>query len=60
MYHTAFKKDPMDRRNGLRYRYVVLEKGGSQDEMEMLEEFLGRKPDATAFSIDLGLSGRTR
>lgn len=50
----------MDRRNGLRYRYVVLEKGGSQDEMEMLEEFLGRKPDATAFSIDLGLSGRTR
>lgn len=33
MFYTAFKAKPMDLEAGRRYRYKVLEKGGSQDEM---------------------------
>lgn len=52
---TVFAKDPMNPKEGRRYRYMVLEKGGSQDEMKMLEDFLGRKPSSEAFYQELGL-----
>lgn len=52
---TAFQDDPMDSALGKRYRHQVLEKGGSQDELETLTEFLGRAPTAAAFEADLGL-----
>jgi metallopeptidase MepB len=57
MFYSVFKKDPMDGKEGRRYRHVVLEKGGSQDEMLTLEEFLGRKPSTEAFYREMGLSG---
>ncbi|RMX88424.1 hypothetical protein D0868_14822 [Hortaea werneckii] len=44
MFYSVFKKDPMNGKEGRRYRHTVLEKGGSQDEMETLKEFLGREP----------------
>ncbi|EME79322.1 uncharacterized protein MYCFIDRAFT_57655 [Pseudocercospora fijiensis CIRAD86] len=56
MFHTVFKKDPMNKKEGRRYRHTVLEKGGSQDEMLTLEQFLGRKPSTEAFYKELGLS----
>ncbi|KAK1992171.1 metallopeptidase MepB [Colletotrichum falcatum] len=56
MFHTVFKVDPMDPEQGRRYRYAILEKGGSQDEMQTLREFLGREPKSDAFYIELGLS----
>ncbi|GAM37137.1 Prd1 homolog [Talaromyces pinophilus] len=56
MFYTIFKKDPMDPEQGRRYRRMVLEKGGSQDEMKSLTEFLGREPKTEAFYKDLGLS----
>ncbi|PFH56179.1 hypothetical protein XA68_16922 [Ophiocordyceps unilateralis] len=56
MYHSVFEKDPMNGDEGRRYRRTVLEKGGSMDEMEMLEEFLGRKPNSEAFYKQLGLA----
>ncbi|ETN47226.1 uncharacterized protein HMPREF1541_01418 [Cyphellophora europaea CBS 101466] len=56
MFYSVFKKDPMDPKEGRRYRYTVLEKGGSQDEMETLKNFLGREPDTKAFYDDLGLN----
>ena len=34
---------------------MVLEKGGSQDEMKTLEDFLGRAPSTEAFYKELGL-----
>ena len=37
-------------------RIAVLEKGGSQDEMLTLEQFLGRKPSTEAFYKELGLA----
>ena len=56
MFHTVFAKNPMDGTEGRRYRHTVLEKGGSQDEMKTLEEFLGRKPSTEAFYRELGLA----
>lgn len=55
MFYTAFKTDPMSSREGRRYRHTVLERGGSQDEMKTLIEFLGREPDTNAFYRELGL-----
>ena len=34
----------MDGKVGREYRHKVLERGGSKDELEVLEEYLGRKP----------------
>ncbi|KAM7197285.1 hypothetical protein V8F33_005713 [Rhypophila sp. PSN 637] len=56
MFYSKFKHNPMDKVEGRRYRHTVLEKGGSQDEMLTLEQFLGRKPNSEAFYKDLGLS----
>jgi metallopeptidase MepB len=56
MFHSFFKKNPMDKEQGRRYRKTVLEKGGSRDEMEFLTEFLGRPPNSEAFYKELGLS----
>ncbi|KAL3428485.1 metallopeptidase [Phlyctema vagabunda] len=58
MFYTVFKKDPMNPVEGRRYRHMVLEKGGSQDEMKTLEDFLGRKPNPDAFYKELGLEGK--
>lgn len=46
----------MDKEQGRRYRRTVLEKGGSQDEMEFLTEFLGREPSTEPFYRELGLA----
>ncbi len=56
MYYSVFKKDPMNKKEGRRYRHMVLEKGGSQDEMKTLEDFLGRKPNPEAFYKELGIA----
>jgi metallopeptidase MepB len=52
----VFERDPMDGKEGRRYRYAVLEKGGSQDEMVTVEGFLGREMKSDAFYQELGLS----
>lgn len=56
MFYSVFKADPMNPKEGRRYRYTVLEKGGSQDEMKTLVEFLGREPKTDAFYEELGLA----
>lgn len=55
MFYSVFKKNPMDGKEGRRYRHTVLERGGSQDEMKTLEDFLGRKPSTEAFYKELGV-----
>merc|ERR1711977_328002 len=55
MFYSVFKQDPMSKKEGRRYRHMVLEKGGSQEEMKTLEDFLGRKPSTEAFYRELGL-----
>lgn len=56
MFYTVFKANPMNGKEGRRYRHTVLERGGSQDEMQTLEDFLGRKPNTEAFYKELGLA----
>ena len=41
---------------GRRFRRMVLAKGGIQDEMEMMKEYLGRDPSMEAFCHELGIS----
>ncbi|CAI4214917.1 unnamed protein product [Parascedosporium putredinis] len=55
MFYSVFEKDPMAGKEGRRYRHTVLERGGSQDEMKTLEQFLGRKPSPEAFYKELGI-----
>lgn len=45
----------MNGKEGRRYRHTVLERGGSQEEMKTLEDFLGRKPSTEAFYKELGI-----
>ncbi|KAI9799401.1 MAG: hypothetical protein M1833_004101 [Piccolia ochrophora] len=56
MFYSVFKKNPMSGTEGRRYRHTVLERGGSREEMDILEEFLGRKPSTEAFYEELGLT----
>jgi metallopeptidase MepB len=56
MFYSVFKQNPMDGKEGRRYRHTVLEKGGSQEEMLTLEQFLGRKPSSEAFYKELGIT----
>ena len=53
MWYSVFAKDPMNRKEGRRYRYTVLEKGGSVEEMHLLKNFLGREPNPDAFYREL-------
>jgi metallopeptidase MepB len=46
----------MNAEEGGRYRHAVLGKGGSQDEMKTLTDFLGREPQTEAFYESLGLA----
>ncbi|KAH7319894.1 hypothetical protein B0I35DRAFT_478197 [Stachybotrys elegans] len=55
MFYSFFKENPMDGEQGRRYRRVVLQRGGSIDEMEFLKEFLGREPSTEQFYKELGL-----
>lgn len=55
MFYSVFRKNLFDGAEGRRYRHQVLAKGGSQDEMLALEQFLGRRPSSDAFYKDLGL-----
>lgn len=46
---TYFANDPYDKEAWAKYRREILEYGGSHsDELEMLTEFLGRRPNMNA------------
>ncbi|KAG9252681.1 peptidase family M3 [Emericellopsis atlantica] len=46
IYQNTFIQDPRSQTSWERYRRGILEYGGSRDEMEMLEEFLGHHPSS--------------
>ncbi|MEM9803488.1 MAG: M3 family metallopeptidase [Planctomycetota bacterium] len=52
---SRFADDPMNADTARAYRRVVLEPGGTRDALEIVREFLGREPNATAFLAHLGL-----
>ncbi|CZR65451.1 related to metallopeptidase MepB [Phialocephala subalpina] len=56
LFTEMFEEDPMSKSVGMRYRETVLQRGGSRNGMELMEQFLGRKPNAGARYRELGLS----
>ncbi|KID86489.1 Peptidase M3A/M3B [Metarhizium guizhouense ARSEF 977] len=55
MWNTCFRDDPMNPETGLRYRQMVLDKGGSVDEANMVAAFLGREPNSDAYLEEIGV-----
>lgn len=55
MFSVFIQNGVMDKTTGLRLRKIVLEKGSSVDELEMVKEFLGREPSQEAFLKSIGL-----
>lgn len=46
---SAFGNNVMDIKQGKRYRSLILENGGQRPAMQLVEEFIGRKPNSEAF-----------
>jgi metallopeptidase MepB len=55
IFDTFFKADPTSAVQGRKYRYGLLEPGGSRPEMETLLAFLGREPNPEPFLKSLGI-----
>lgn len=55
MWKTCFRDDPMNKAAALRYRHMILDKGGSVDEAKMVADFLGREPNSDAFLENIGV-----
>ena len=60
MYATVFQGDPLSSESGRRYRRYILAPGASRDGMDMIVDFLRRKPELTAFLRDAGLDEPAR
>jgi Zn-dependent oligopeptidase len=45
----------MDTKTGIRYKKTILEKGSSEEEIDMLRNFLGREPNSDAYLKSIGL-----
>lgn len=43
IWHTCFKDNPFDSKNGEKYRNEILAHGGSKPPLELVEDFLGTK-----------------
>jgi metallopeptidase MepB len=57
LFEFAFAKDPRGTEAWDTYRRNILQHGGSRNEMEMLEAFLGRPTNPDALMKSLGVSG---
>lgn len=53
---TRFEKEGiLNAKTGADYKKWILEKGGSQDELDLVRGFLGRKPSNEAFLKEIGI-----
>jgi thimet oligopeptidase len=52
---SVFASDPLEPKTGDRFRRMVLAKGGSDDALNLVKNFLGREPNNKAFLKTLGL-----
>lgn len=55
MFSVFEKNGVMDQATGLRYRKEILAKGGTEEELTMVKNFLQRDPNPAAFFRSLGL-----
>ncbi len=55
MFSIFEKNGILDEETGMRYRKIILEKGGTEDPLELVKQFLNRKPNSEAFLKSMGL-----
>ncbi|PJJ54844.1 M3 family metallopeptidase [Hymenobacter chitinivorans] len=55
MFSVFEKNGIMDQKTGLRYRDMILARGGTDEEYNLVKAFLGREPNQDAFFKSLGL-----
>ena len=55
MFSVFEKNGVMNKETGMRLKKVVLERGSTVDEMEIVKEFLNREPNEKAFLKSIGL-----
>ncbi|PWY76027.1 zincin [Aspergillus sclerotioniger CBS 115572] len=55
MFSTIFQSDPLNAKQGRRFGRMILEKGGGQDEIKSLLDYLGREPNLNALYERLGI-----
>ena len=55
MFTRFAKEGILNKKTGADYRKAILEQGGSKPEIELVKEFLGRKPNNKAFLKEIGL-----
>ena len=55
MFSVFEKEGIMNEEEGLRYRRIILEKGGTEDPISLVREFLGRESNSSAFLRSMGL-----
>ncbi|KAJ5722262.1 hypothetical protein N7488_000297 [Penicillium malachiteum] len=53
IWHSVFARNPMSRETGLKYRKLILEPGGTGNELDAVKEFLRKEPTAEAYLRDL-------
>ena len=56
MFSVFQKNGVMDSKTGIRYRKTILERGSTEEEIDLLRKFLGREPNSEAFLKSLGLN----
>jgi thimet oligopeptidase len=56
MFSEFQRTDPLSPETGARYREQVLSKGGSDDALSLVTNFLGREPNNSAFMRQIGLN----
>ena len=56
MFSVFEKTGILNATTGKRYRDIILAKGGSSDEFELVKQFLGREPNQEAFFKSLGVT----
>ena len=55
MFSIFRDKGILDAETGLKYRTIILEKGGTEDPLDLVKEFLGREPNSDAFLKSMGI-----
>lgn len=55
MFSVFEKNGILDKKTGKRYRDIVLARGGDEEPLELVKQFLGREPNEQAFLKSLGL-----
>jgi len=55
MFSVFDENGLLDQETGMRYRKIILARGGSEEPDELVKEFLGREPNNEAFKKALGI-----